>query len=53
MVIVLQKEIADFYHTLLRNMSKRTSEVLSNAIDVPDPNNLEVVDNEEELFEGL
>ena len=49
---LLQKEIADVYHSLLRNMSKRTSEELSNAIEVPDPNNLEGRDEEEEVIEG-
>ena len=33
-------------------MSKRTSEELSNAIVVPNPNNLDIVDQEEEVFEG-
>ncbi|GMH48485.1 hypothetical protein TrVE_jg5733 [Triparma verrucosa] len=33
-------------------MSKRTSENGSNAIVVPNPNNLDVVDQEEEVFEG-
>ncbi|GMH95964.1 hypothetical protein TrST_g6066 [Triparma strigata] len=33
-------------------MSKRTSEDLPNAIEIPDPNNLDVVDDEEEVFEG-
>ncbi|GMH89513.1 hypothetical protein TrVE_jg5678 [Triparma verrucosa] len=33
-------------------MSKRTSEDLSNAIVVPDPDNLDAVDDEEEVFEG-
>ncbi|GMI01221.1 hypothetical protein TrST_g7005 [Triparma strigata] len=33
-------------------MSKRTSEDLLNAIENPDPNNLDVVDDEEEVFEG-
>ncbi|GMH94216.1 hypothetical protein TrST_g13675 [Triparma strigata] len=33
-------------------MSKRTSEDLSNAIEVPDPNNLDAVDDEEEVFDG-
>ena len=33
-------------------MSKRTSEVFSNAIAILDPNNLDVVDQEEEAFEG-
>ena len=33
-------------------MSNRTSEDLSNAITIPDPNNLEVEDNEEEAHEG-
>ncbi|GMH97065.1 hypothetical protein TrVE_jg9044 [Triparma verrucosa] len=33
-------------------MSKRTSEELPNAIEVPNPNNLEIVDDEEEVFEG-
>ncbi|GMH66388.1 hypothetical protein TrST_g2992 [Triparma strigata] len=33
-------------------MSKRTSEELSNATEIRDPNNLEVVENEEEIFEG-
>ncbi|GMH55312.1 hypothetical protein TrST_g4660 [Triparma strigata] len=32
-------------------MSKRTSEDLSNAIEIPDPNNLEGGDDEEEVFE--
>ena len=33
-------------------MSRRTSEDTENAIEVPDLNNLEVVDDEEEVFEG-
>ncbi|GMH83548.1 hypothetical protein TrVE_jg5575 [Triparma verrucosa] len=33
-------------------MSNMTSELGSNAIEVPNLNNLEVVDNEEEVFEG-
>ncbi|GMH67058.1 hypothetical protein TrST_g525 [Triparma strigata] len=33
-------------------MSKRTSEDLSNAIKILDPNNLEAGDDEEEVFEG-
>ncbi|GMH79106.1 hypothetical protein TrST_g1204 [Triparma strigata] len=33
-------------------MSKRTSEELSNTIEIPDPNNLETGDDEEEVFEG-
>ena len=33
-------------------MSKRTSEELSNAIEIPDPNNLETGDDEEEAHEG-
>ncbi|GMH97859.1 hypothetical protein TrST_g11249 [Triparma strigata] len=33
-------------------MSKRTSEDLSNAIEIPDPNNLEGGDDEEEVYEG-
>ncbi|GMH82929.1 hypothetical protein TrVE_jg9778 [Triparma verrucosa] len=33
-------------------MSKRTSEVVSNIIAVPDPNHLEGGDGEEEVFEG-
>ena len=33
-------------------MSKRTSEDLSNAIEISDPNSLESVDDEEEAFEG-
>ena len=33
-------------------MSKRTSEDLSNAIDIPDPNSLESGDDEEEVFDG-
>ena len=46
------KEIADFYHSLFRNMSKRTSEELPNAIETLNPNNLEGGDDEEEVFEG-
>ncbi|GMI14501.1 hypothetical protein TrVE_jg9763 [Triparma verrucosa] len=33
-------------------MSKRTSEELSNATEIRDPNNLEVFENDEEVFEG-
>ncbi|GMH92447.1 hypothetical protein TrST_g1898 [Triparma strigata] len=33
-------------------MSKRTSEVIFNTIEVPDPNNYEGGDDEEEVFEG-
>ncbi|GMI08725.1 hypothetical protein TrVE_jg9306 [Triparma verrucosa] len=33
-------------------MSKRTSQDLANAIEVPDLNNLEVVDDDTEVFEG-
>ncbi|GMH83484.1 hypothetical protein TL16_g09610 [Triparma laevis f. inornata] len=33
-------------------MSKMTSEYLPNAIVIPDPNNLDVVDDEEEVYEG-
>ncbi|GMI07618.1 hypothetical protein TrVE_jg13110 [Triparma verrucosa] len=33
-------------------MSKRTSEDFSNAIEIPDPNELESVDDEEEVHEG-
>ncbi|GMH66229.1 hypothetical protein TrST_g11469 [Triparma strigata] len=33
-------------------MSKRTSEDIDNAVEVPNPNNLEIVDDEEEVFEG-
>ncbi|GMI14536.1 hypothetical protein TrVE_jg10515 [Triparma verrucosa] len=33
-------------------MSKRTSEDLSNDIEILDPNNLEGGDEEEEVFEG-
>ncbi|GMH63645.1 hypothetical protein TrST_g284 [Triparma strigata] len=33
-------------------MSKRTSEDSANAILVPDPNSLDVVDHEDEVFEG-
>ncbi|GMH81920.1 hypothetical protein TrVE_jg7733 [Triparma verrucosa] len=32
-------------------MSKRTSEDLSNDIEIPDPNSLECGDDEEEVFE--
>ena len=46
------KEIADFYHSLLRNMSKRTSEELGNAIEVPDSNFYESVADVEEVHEG-
>jgi hypothetical protein len=37
---------------IIRNMSKRTSEEVPNAIVIPDPNNLEGGDDEEEVFEG-
>jgi hypothetical protein len=33
-------------------MSRRTSGDISNAIEIPNLNNLEVVDDEEEVFEG-
>ncbi|GMH99556.1 hypothetical protein TrST_g3289 [Triparma strigata] len=33
-------------------MSKRTSEDLPNAIEIPDPNSLDVAEDEEEVFEG-
>ncbi|GMH97198.1 hypothetical protein TrVE_jg6292 [Triparma verrucosa] len=33
-------------------MSKRTSEELPNAIEIPDPNSLEVGDDDSEVFEG-
>ncbi|GMH84691.1 hypothetical protein TrVE_jg5608 [Triparma verrucosa] len=33
-------------------MSKRTSEELDNAIEIPDPNNYEGGDDEEDVFEG-
>ncbi|GMH98426.1 hypothetical protein TrVE_jg1017 [Triparma verrucosa] len=33
-------------------MSKRTSEEISNATEIPDPSNLEGGDDEEEVFEG-
>ena len=33
-------------------MSKRTSKDLPNAIAIPDPNDLDIVDDEEEVFEG-
>ena len=39
-------------HALLRNMSKKQFEHLDNAIEVPYLNNLEIVDDEEEVFEG-
>ena len=52
LVIVLQKEIATFYHSLLRNMSKRTSDDLSNAIEVAKPNDLDVGGDDMEVFEG-
>ena len=42
----------DFSHSLLRNMSKRTSELVSNTIEILDPNNLESGDVEEEVFEA-
>ena len=51
LVIVLQKEIATFYHSSLRNMSKRTSEDLNNAIGIPDSNNLDGGADQEELHE--
>ena len=49
---VLQKIIAYIFHSLFNDMSKRTSEDLSNAIEIPDPINLEGGDDEEELSEG-
>ena len=51
MGIVLGKEISHFYHSLLRNMPKRTFEDSSNVLGVPNPNNLEGGDDEEEVFE--
>ncbi|GMH86385.1 hypothetical protein TrVE_jg7875 [Triparma verrucosa] len=33
-------------------MSKITSEELLNAIEIPDPNNLDFFDDEEEVYEG-
>ena len=47
----LQKEIADFYHSLLRDTSKRTSEELSNAVEVPDPNSAEGGGDDTEVSE--
>ena len=49
------KENSHLSHSLLRDMSKRTYEDRANAIEVPDPNNLEggsIGDDEEEAFEG-
>ena len=46
------KLLSHYYHLLLRDMSKRTSEDLSNTIKIPDPNNLEGGDGEEDVFEG-
>lgn len=46
------KENSRLSHSLLRNMSKRTSEDLANAIEILDPNNLESGDDEEEAHEG-
>ena len=51
-MIVLQKEIAEFHYSLFNDMSKRTSEDLSNAIEIPDPSSLVGRDDEEEAIEG-
>jgi hypothetical protein len=51
MVIVLQKEIADFLIHFYANMSKRTSED-SNLLETLELNNCEGGDDEEEVFEG-
>ena len=48
----LETVIAGISHSLLCNMSKRTSEELSNSIEVLDPNNLEGEGDEEEAHEG-
>ena len=46
------KENSRLSHLLLRNMLKRTSEDLDNAIATLDPNNLEGGNYEEEAIEG-
>ena len=39
-------------HSLLRDMSKRTSEQLPNVLEIANPNHLEGGDEEEDVFEG-
>ena len=43
---------SDFSHSLLPNMSKRTSEDLENVIEIPDPNNLESGGDDSEVNDG-
>ena len=51
-MIVLQKIIDDFYHLLFNDMSKRTSEDLSNVLEVANPNDLADGCDDTELSEG-